>query len=184
MGHCPGEHWSWRVCRDRDHRFATLPVPEIKPCGGSASGDVHAGVTVQHRSRVAAELTQRNLHQVHLIQSELLDELRARGFEVTAGDLGENITTSGIDLLALPAGAILRIGPVAVVRVTGLRNPCLQIEDFRSGLLKEVARRGPDGSVVRKAGVMGVVVRTGTVRSGDQIDVELPAEPHVALDRV
>ncbi|MFF4243300.1 MOSC domain-containing protein [Streptomyces sp. NPDC001822] len=152
--------------------------------GLGVEGDVHAGVTVKHRSRVAQDPTQPNLRQVHFIHQELFDELREAGFEVAPGDLGENVTTSGIDLLSLPVGTLLRLGEEAVVEVTGLRNPCLQIDHFRDGLLKQVVGRADDGTVVRKAGIMGVVVTGGIVRPGDPVRAELPAEPHRPLERV
>ncbi|MFE2011055.1 MOSC domain-containing protein [Streptomyces sp. NPDC059491] len=152
--------------------------------GLGVEGDVHAGVTVKHRSRVAQDPTQPNLRQVHLIHAELFDDVAAAGFAVAPGDLGENITTQGIDLLGLPTGTLLRIGADAVVEVTGLRNPCAQIDAFRHGLLKEVVGRDENGDVVRKAGIMGVVLTGGEVRPGDPIAVELPAEPHRPLDRV
>ena len=134
--------------------------------GLGVEGDVHAGVTVKHRSRVAQDPTQPNLRQVHLIHQELFDELREAGFEVAPGDLGENVTTEGIDLLALPAGTLLHLGGEAVVEVTGLRNPCVQIDSFQDGLLKQVVGRAADGTVVRKAGIMGVVREGGAVRPG------------------
>ncbi|MEV7596344.1 MOSC domain-containing protein [Kitasatospora sp. NPDC089797] len=152
--------------------------------GLGVEGDVHAGVTVRHRSRVAKDPTVPNLRQVHLIHRELLTELDGSGFDVAPGALGENITTEGVDLLGLPVGAVLRIGPEAVVEVTGLRNPCLQIDGFRPGLLKQVVRRAADGTIVRRAGIMGVVLAGGPVRPGDAITVELPAGPHRPLDRV
>ncbi|WP_433573167.1 MOSC domain-containing protein [Streptomyces sp. CA-251247] len=152
--------------------------------GLGVEGDVHAGVTVKHRSRIAQDPTQPNLRQVHLIHAELFDEVAGAGFEVAPGDLGENITTVGIDLLALPVGTLLRLGDEAVVEVTGLRNPCLQIEAFRQGLLKQVVGRDTDGEVVRKAGIMSVVRTGGVIRPGDPIGVELPAGPHKRLERV
>lgn len=152
--------------------------------GLGVEGDVHAGVTVKHRSRVAQDPTQPNLRQVHLIHQELFAELRDAGFEVAPGDLGENVTTAGIDLLALPAGTLLHLGAEAVVEVTGLRNPCLQIDIFQDGLLKQVVGRDETGAVVRKAGIMGVVVVGGVVRPGDPVKADLPAEPHRPLDRV
>ncbi|MFJ5551683.1 MOSC domain-containing protein [Streptomyces sp. NPDC093225] len=152
--------------------------------GLGVAGDVHAGVTVKHRSRVAQDPTQPNLRQVHLIHEELFAEVGAAGFEVRAGDLGENVTTSGLDLLGLSAGTLLHLGDEAVVEVTGLRNPCLQIDAFRAGLLKRVVGRDESGALVRKAGIMGVVRRGGTVRPGDAIVVEAPEGPHVPLDRV
>lgn len=152
--------------------------------GLGVEGDVHAGVTVKHRSRVAQDPTRPNLRQVHLIHEELFEEVGASGFRVAAGELGENITTRGIDLLGLPTGALLRIGDEAVVEVTGLRNPCRQIDDFQRGLLKQVVGRDTDGRVRYRAGVMGVVKVGGVVRAGDAISVELPDGPHRALERV
>ena len=152
--------------------------------GLGVEGDVHAGVTVKHRSRVAQDPTQPNLRQVHLVHEELFAEVGENGFTVTAGDLGENITTRGIDLLGLPTGTLLRIGDDAVLEVTGLRNPCRQIDDFQSGLLKQVLGRDEEGNVVRKAGIMTVVVEGGVVRPGDTIKAELPDGPHRPLERV
>ncbi|MFH9136613.1 MOSC domain-containing protein [Streptomyces sp. NPDC017524] len=152
--------------------------------GLGVEGDAHAGETVKHRSRVAQDPTQPNLRQVHLIHEELFTELADAGFTVAPGELGENVTTRGLDLLALPTGTLLRIGADAVVEVTGLRNPCLQIEAFREGLLKQVVGRDAAGAVVRKAGVMSVVRRGGVVRPGDTVTAELPAGPHRPLERV
>ncbi|MET9391082.1 MOSC domain-containing protein [Streptomyces sp. NPDC006624] len=152
--------------------------------GLGVEGDVHAGVTVKHRSRVAQDPTRPNLRQVHLIHEELFAEVGEAGFEVGPGDLGENITTRGIDLLGLPTGALLRLGDGAVLEVTGLRNPCLQIDLFQDGLLKQVAGRDERGNVVRKAGIMSVVREGGVVRPGDAIEVELPAGAHRPLERV
>ncbi|GGJ17801.1 MOSC domain-containing protein [Streptomyces brasiliensis] len=152
--------------------------------GLGVEGDVHAGVTVKHRSRVAQDPTQPNLRQVHLIHEELFEEVGTTGFRVAAGELGENITTRGIDLLGLPVGTLLRIGDEAVVEVTGLRNPCVQIDNFQGGLLKQVVGRDEDGNLVRKAGIMSVVKAGGVVRPGDIVKAELPDGPHRALDRV
>ncbi|MGK5729431.1 MOSC domain-containing protein [Streptomyces sp. URMC 124] len=152
--------------------------------GLGVEGDVHAGVTVKHRSRVAQDPTRPNLRQVHLLQAELFAELSEEGFHVAPGELGENITTSGLDLLGLPVGTLLHLGNEAVVEVTGLRNPCLQIDTFQEGLLKKVVGRDEDGNIVRKAGIMSVVKAGGRVRPGDAITVELPDGPHRPLDRV
>lgn len=152
--------------------------------GHGVAGDAHAGPTVKHRSRVARDPSQPNLRQVHLIQGELFAELEAKGYRVGPGELGENITTQGLDLLSLPAGAELAIGDAAVVRITGLRNPCVQIDRFQRGLMKAVLDRTPDGALVRKTGVMSVVVSDGVVREGDAIRVTLPPLPHRALDVV
>jgi MOSC domain-containing protein YiiM len=173
------------VSRDDAHRFSKPVHSRIRLLAGlGVEGDAHLGSTVQHRSRVAQDPTQPNLRQVHLIHAELFAELGAAGYEVGPGDLGENITTSGLDLHALPTGALLRIGREAVVEVTGLRNPCLQIDGFRAGLLKQVVGRGPDGTIVRRAGVMGVVVAGGIVVPGDSIAVEVPDGAHRPLERV
>ncbi|MBT2489607.1 MOSC domain-containing protein [Streptomyces sp. ISL-96] len=152
--------------------------------GLGVEGDVHAGTTVKHRSRVAQDPTRPNLRQVHLIHAELFGELLQEGFTVEPGQLGENITTSGIDLLGLPEGTLLHIGEEAVVEVTGLRNPCLQIDAFQDGLLKHVVGRDAAGNIVRKAGIMSVVRAGGVVRPGDRIGAVLPAQPHRPLDRV
>jgi MOSC domain-containing protein YiiM len=173
------------VAKDGQHRFSKRPEDRIVLVEGhGVDGDAHAGPTVQHRSRVAADPTQPNLRQVHLLQSEFLSTAREAGFEVAPGDLGENILTSGIDLLALPCDTLLRIGRDAVVRVTGLRNPCRQIDDFRKGLLGLAVGRGLDGEVVRRAGVMAVVTASGSVTVGDPITAVLPPEPHQRLVRV
>jgi len=173
------------VCRDRDHRVSKANTCEIVLLDGlGVEGDAHAGVTVQHRSRVAVDPTQPNLRQVHLMHAELHDELRERGFTVEAGQMGENITTRGLDLLALPTGTRLRLGRHAVVEVTGLRNPCSQINDFQSGLLKAVLGKDEHGNIVRKAGIMGIVLSGGSVRPGDTIGVELPEQPHSPLECV
>ncbi|WP_175609310.1 MOSC domain-containing protein [Streptacidiphilus griseoplanus] len=152
--------------------------------GLGVEGDVHAGVTVKHRSRVAQDPTQPNLRQVHLIHGELFDELGEAGFRVSPGELGENITTRGVDLLQLPVGTLLQLGAEAVVEVTGLRNPCLQIDNFQDGLLKQVVGRDDLGNIVRKAGIMGIVKEGGVVRPGDAIEVKLPDGPHRPLERV
>jgi MOSC domain-containing protein YiiM len=168
-----------------EHRFSKRTQPSIRLLAGlGVEGDAHLGVTVQHLSRVRKDPTKPNLRQVHLIRAELLEELGAAGFEVGPGELGENLTTRGLDLLALPAGTCLRIGTAAVVEVTGLRNPCLQIDAFRKGLLKQVVHPDGAGGVVRRAGVMGVVRAGGTVCPGDVIEVELPPPPHRVLDCV
>ncbi|WP_411102584.1 MOSC domain-containing protein [Streptomyces sp. cmx-4-9] len=167
------------------YSFTKPPRASIRLLEGlGVEGDVHAGVTVKHRSRVAQDPTQPNLRQVHLIHRELFDEVAEAGFEVAPGELGENVTTAGIDLLGLPTGTLLRLGEEAVVEVTGLRNPCRQIDAYRHGLLKQVVGRDEHGDPVRKAGIMGVVRHGGTIRPGDAITVTLPPAPHVPLDRV
>jgi MOSC domain-containing protein YiiM len=151
--------------------------------GLGVAGDAHYGVTVKHRSRVAADPSQPNLRQVHLIHAELFERLAGAGFSVGPGELGENITTRGVDLLSLPVGARLGVGE-AVITVTGLRNPCQQINGFQAGLLKEVVRTNELGAVERLAGVMGIVSRSGEVRPGDRIGMDLPPLPHFPLARV
>jgi MOSC domain-containing protein YiiM len=173
------------VCSSGDHSFSKAARASITLLAGlGVAGDAHAGVTVQHRSRVAQDPTQPNLRQVHLLARELFAELGGAGFTVRPGDLGENITTAGLDLLGLPAGARLYIGSSAVVELTGLRNPCRQIDDFQGGLLRQVAYRDVTCGLVRKAGVMGIVAAGGEVRPGDAIAVSLPAGPHRPLQRV
>lgn len=173
------------VHRSAQHAFSKQTQAAITLLTGlGVEGDAHLGVTVQHLSRVRRDPTQPNLRQVHLIRAELLEELAGRGFEVAPGALGENVTTRGVDLLGLPEGTCLRIGPNAVVEVTGLRNPCAQIDEFRRGLLKQVVYPDGAGGVVRRAGIMGVVRAGGMVRPGDQIAVDLPPRPHRALDCV
>jgi MOSC domain-containing protein YiiM len=171
------------VSRNEAYRFSKPVRDEIILVPGlGVQGDVHAGVTVKHRGRVAADPTRPNLRQVHLIHAELHEELRAQGFDVAPGQLGENVTTKGLGLLALPRGTVLRFGVRgAAVEITGLRNPCEQINTFRPGLLKRVLGRDDEGRLVRKAGVMSVVLSGGPVRPGDPVTVELPVPPHVPL---
>ena len=170
------------VHRSRDYTFGKATVHEIELIAGlGVADDVHAGTTVRHRSRVARDPTQPNLRQVHLIHAELHDELATRGFDVAAGAMGENVTTRGIDVLTLARGTRLHLGPDAVVEVTGLRNPCAQLDRLLPGLTQAVLDRDDDGALVRKAGIMGVVVTGGVVASGDRIAVVAPDGPFVAL---
>jgi hypothetical protein len=170
------------VSRSTGHTFSKPNQPCITLVAGlGVADDAHLGATVKHRSRVARDPNQPNLRQVHLIHAELHDELAAAGFTVHAGDMGENVTTRGVALLDLPTGTRLRIGPDAVVELTGLRNPCTQLDGFQPGLLRAVLDRLPDGSVVRKSGVMSVVLAGGNIAPGDPIEVELPTPPHERL---
>ena len=167
------------------HKFSKATAQQITLLAGlGVEGDAHCGVTVKHRSRVARDPTQPNLRQVHLIHSELFDELATQGFAIAAGQIGENIGTRHIDLLGLPVGAQLHIGETAIVELTGLRNPCEQLNAHQAGLTAAVLGRAADGSLVRKAGVMSVVIAGGIVRAGDAIAVTLPALPHRAMERV
>lgn len=173
------------VSQDDVHRFSKTPASEICIVTGlGVQGDAHAGVTVKHRSRVAADPTQPNLRQVHLMHAELFAELKSQGFNVRPADLGENITTEGVDLLSLPRDTLLRIGDDVLLQITGLRNPCVQIDRFQPGLLKAVLLRQPNGELIRKAGIMTIVIAGGTVRAGDSIHVQLPAPPYLPLERV
>jgi CYTH domain-containing protein/MOSC domain-containing protein YiiM len=173
------------TCRSSTHGFSKPPVAEIQLLTArGVAGDAHMGATVKHRSRVRHDPSQPNLRQVHLLQAEFLDEARQRGFVVAPGELGENITTRGLALLELPRGTLLRLGSQAVLRLTGLRNPCHQIDDFRKGLLAVALDRDSDGGVVRRTGVMAVVVADGAVRATDEIVAELPALPHEPLEPV
>ena len=172
------------VHRHAEHAFSKTSYDEIRLLEGlGVEGDAHFGATVQHRSRVAQDPSQPNLRQVHLIHTELFDLVAAAGFSVGPGQLGENVTTRGINLLGLPVGTRLSLGS-AVVSITGLRNPCAQIDGLQPGLLKQLVRSGADGVVERLAGVMGIVSRSGAVRPGSPITVDLPPRPHHPLTRV
>jgi MOSC domain-containing protein YiiM len=167
------------------HHFSKTPSLSIRLLQGlGVAGDAHMGETVKHRSRVRRDPTQPNLRQVHLIHAELFEELRAKGFVVQPADLGENVTTSGVDLLALPSGTRLHLGESAVVEITGLRNPCIQIDAFQKGLMAATLDRDIKGNLIRKAGVMSIVLSDGDIRPGDAIRVELPAGPHRPLQPV
>lgn len=152
--------------------------------GLGVEGDAHSGVTVKHRSRVAQNPHQPNLRQVHLIHSELHDELRAKGFILAPGQMGENITTRHLDVLSLPTGTRLHLGASAIVEITGLRTPCAQLDGVQPGLLQAVLAFDAAGNLIRKAGVMGIVLHDGAVKPGDAIRVELPPSPHQALGPV
>ena len=170
------------VARDDAHRFTKPLCDEIRLIEGHGiEGDAHAGATVRRRSRFRGTWTEPNVRQVHLIQRELFRELSVEGHEVAPGELGENVTTEGIDLLSLPRGTRIRLGDAAEVELTGLRNPCVQIERFQPGLMKRLIRRDSAGMTHRRAGVMAVVVAGGLVRAGDSLEVTLPAAPHEAL---
>lgn len=173
------------VSRSSGHSFSKPNQGCIRLLEGlGVEGDAHMGVTVKHRSRVAKDPTVPNLRQVHLIHAELIDELEAAGFRVAPGDMGENVTTRGVDLLGLPTGTILRLGAEAMVEVTGLRNPCRQLNDFQPGLMNATLDRDAEGNLIRKAGIMGVVRAPGEIKPGDRIEVELPPEPHHKLEAV
>jgi MOSC domain-containing protein YiiM len=167
------------------HTFHKANQQRIRLLEGlGVEGDAHLGKTVKHRSRLLHFGSTPNLRQVHLVHAELHDELRGAGFVVQPGEIGENVTTRGVDLLALPTGARLRLGADAVVELTGLRNPCSQLDRFQKGLMKAVLGRDAEGNLVRKSGVMAVVVRGGEVAPGDGVEVELPPEPHRPLQPV
>lgn len=173
------------VHRSSSHSFSKFAEDAITLVEGlGVEGDAHAGRTVQHRSRVRRDAAAPNLRQVHLLQAELFDELVERGFAVFPGELGENITTRGVDLLALPAGTRLRLGAEAEVELTGLRNPCSQMDAFQPGLMAAVLDRDATGRILRKSGVMAVVSRGGVVGASDTILVQLPAVPHHTLEPV
>jgi MOSC domain-containing protein YiiM len=173
------------VHRKPTHEFskATVASIELVP-GHGVRDDAHYGATVKHRSRVAKDPTQPNLRQVHLLHEELFSEVRVAGFHVLPGQLGENITTRGLDLLALGTGTRLQLGAHAVVELTGLRNPCVQIESFSPGLLAAVTERAVDLSLIRKAGVMAIVLEGGMVQPGDAIDIVHRPDEHRPLQPV
>jgi hypothetical protein len=163
------------VSRDAGHRFSKVNCRSITLVAGlGVEGDAHMGVTVKHRSRVRRDPSQPNLRQVHLIHAELIDALQNQGFAVSAGAMGENITTRGIDLLGLPRGSRLHIGATAVVEVTGLRNPCIQLDTFQPGLMAATLGRDAQGNLIRKAGVMGIVLAGGIVHTDDPIRLAVP----------
>lgn len=168
------------------HSLQKWPQDEIQLLAGlGVAGDAHMGVTIKHRSRVAQDPSQPNLRQVHLIHSELHQELQAKGFQIVAGAMGENITTEGLDLLGLPKDTILKIGDTAQVKITGLRNPCSQLDGIQQGLMKAVLDKDADGNLIRKSGIMGIVEESGTIRSGDSIEVHLPSQkPYQKLEKV
>ncbi|MDP9437806.1 MAG: MOSC domain-containing protein [Actinomycetota bacterium] len=173
------------VGRSAGHTFGKPTEDGIRLLAGlGVEGDAHMGETVKHRSRVRQDPSRPNLRQVHLIHAELHDGLRAAGFDVSAGQMGENVTTRGVDLLGLPTGTTLHLGETASVEITGLRNPCKQLDGLRPGLMQAVLDRDEWGNLVRKAGVMGVVIKGGEVRPGDEVRVELPPAPHRPLEKV
>ncbi len=170
------------VSRCATHRFSKPTQLTIRLLEGlGVAGDAHLGVTVKHRSRVAKDPTQPNLRQVHLLHEELIAALREAGFDVAPGVMGENVTTRGIDLLGLARGTRLHLGATAVVEVTGLRNPCLQLDRYQPGLMAATLDRDAGGNLIRKAGIMGIVIASGDVRAGDPIGVEPPPGPHERL---
>lgn len=173
------------VSLSNKHTFSKHMCNQIQLVEGfGVEGDAHFGQTVKHRSRVAKDPNQPNLRQVHLLPTELFDELKAKGFEVSAGDLGENIVTQNLDLINLPKNTILEIGDQAQIKITGLRNPCKQIEHFQKGLLAANLEKRADGSLIRKTGVMAVVIASGSVALSDAIRVILPDTPHQPLEVV
>ena len=185
QAHSPDTAVIVAVSQSATHTMSKPAALSIRLLAGiGVAGDAHAGVTVKHRSRVARDPTQPNLRQVHLIHAELHDELRARGFDLAPGEMGENITTRGIDLLALPTGTRLHLGPEAVVEITGLRNPCNQLNGLCPGLMNAVLDRDAAGNLIRKAGVMGIVLVGGEVRPGDGLQATRPADGGTALKPV
>ena len=173
------------VSKSSTHTFSKYNCDKIVLLKGlGVEGDAHMGKKVKHRSRVVKDPNQPNLRQVHLIHSELFDELTVKGFDVNDGDIGENITTKGIELLALPKDTILKIGETAKIQITGLRNPCSQLDSIKSGLMKAVLDKDDDGNLIRKSGVMGIVLEGGDVVAGNEIIVELPDKPYLKLQKV
>jgi MOSC domain-containing protein YiiM len=173
------------VSKSSSHTFSKYNCKKIVLLKGlGVDGDAHLGKTVKHRSRVAHDPTQPNLRQIHLIHSELFDELKEKGFDLQDGQIGENITTKGIELLNLPKDTVLNIGKTAKIMITGLRNPCKQLDSLKQGLMKAVLDKDENGNLIRKAGIMGIVLEGGEVEIGDVIKIELPKKPYTKLDRV
>jgi len=173
------------VHRSATHTMSKPTQASIRLLEGlGVEGDAHHGATVKHRSRVKRDPTAPNLRQVHLIHAELHEELARAGFKIVAGQMGENITTRGVDLLGLPTGTRLHLGDSAVVEVTGLRNPCHQLDGIQPGLMEATLERHATGALVRKAGIMAIVLVGGEVHAGDTLRVELPPEPHRSLEPV
>lgn len=173
------------LSKDQEHRFSKQICGSLDFIEGlGIDGDAHCGATVKHRSRVKIDPLQPNLRQVHLVQAELLSELRAKGFIVEAGTIGENILTQGVDLLSLPKNTHIELGDEVVLRITGLRNPCAQLDAYQEGLTQVVLARDADGNLLLKAGVMAVVVKGGTAHVNDPIRIRLPREPYEKLERV
>jgi MOSC domain-containing protein YiiM len=173
------------VSRSPSHGFSKQVEPALTLLAGlGVEGDAHLGTTTQHLYRMRIDPTLPNLCQVHLLHSEVFDEVRAKGYEVVPGQLGENVCTRGLDLLGLPTGTKLAVGDEVLLEVTGIRNPCKQINAHRAGLMDALLDRAEDGSLIRKAGIMSIVLQGGTVKPGDQIVVTLPPEPHRPLEPV
>ena len=173
------------VSRSDSHSFSKQNQESIELVAAyGIEGDVHAGATIKHRSRLAKEGDQPNIRQVHLLHTEIFEELKEQGYEVLPGELGENITTKGLDILAMPKGTRLHIGSSAIVELTGLRNPCGQIDDFQKGLKDALLDHDAEGNLIRKSGVMSIVIASGDVVPGDPIRVELPPLPHERMERV
>ena len=173
------------LSRDGLHQFSKIICTSLTFIAGlGIEGDAHSGKSVQHRSRVRADPSQPNLRQVHLIQAQLITELQSKGFDVQAGSLGENVLTQGIDLLSLPKDTLLQLGSEVVLQVTGLRNPCAQLDYYQKGLMQAVLDKNDEGKLIRKAGIMAIVIKGGKVQLDDEIRFVLPNEPHQKLERV
>jgi MOSC domain-containing protein YiiM len=172
------------VSKDDGHRFSKVVCSAITLIAGEGvEGDAHRGVTVKHRSRVKVDPTQPNLRQVHLISIEIIEALQQSGFDVGPAVMGENITTRRIDLLSLPRDTLLKIGETQI-QITGLRNPCGQLDGHQKGLTAALLDKADNGELIRKAGIMGIVLQGGQIQPGDKIEITLPAEPHHKLERV
>ena len=175
----------YSVSKSKEHSFSKIVVSSIELIEDEGvEGDAHRGITVKHRSRVRRDPSQPNLRQDHLISHELIQERQAHRFNVAPASLGANITTTVIDLLSLPKDTTLRFPTGAEIVITGLRNPCHQLDDYQKGLMAAVLDRDENGAIIRKAGVMAIVSRSGKVKPGDSIEVQLPPEPHRALEKV
>jgi MOSC domain len=163
------------VAADRGHRFSKPTRDRIVLLEGhGVEGDAHAGPFVRHRYLARRRPRVPNLRQVHLIPSELFRSLSEAGFEVAAGDLGENITTTGLDLERMPLGTLIEFGLMAMIELTGLRTPCVLIDRFQAGLKRQVLSSDETGPPF-KCGVLGVVRSGGPVAAGDAARARLPS---------
>jgi MOSC domain-containing protein YiiM len=165
----------------------TKPVRDeiVLIAGVGVAGDVHAGVHVKHRGRVRADPHQPNFRQVHLIQQELFAEVGEKGYAVAAGNLGENVTTTGMDLLALPLGTILRFGPEAATGSAGatLGGAAAEAHTATASAVATSGTAGPLAAVLEVAGRarLGAATAASAVAIAAAADRDDPHDPRPAV---